>query len=336
MMDLELGQAVVVDWTAEQYFADRTALTRSALWLLADNPAEFERYWELGESRQHTSSVSKDFGTHGHLAILEPFEWERRLGLPIPPKPAKGKHPPAKLIELAEKCGISRCELLKMIPSTMDAWKAAVAVRAQMLAAIPDRIDIGLFDYLRLLCVRRSVWLHPQASTILRAPGPIAPDGEPLTGIEQTILWREPTSGLLVKVRVDKLSEVSREAAADVDDLEHGIAIGDIKTTKAKGRRAPWIFMKSAKDYGYHVQDALYRDAVLAAFPDADVNFYFTTICSDGDFETATWRLPVAAVEQGREFYQRGLAEICERRETYDWRHGYTRGVPTIPWNYRQ
>jgi hypothetical protein len=332
--DIELGQAVAVDWTAAQYFADRTALTRSALWLLADNPAAFERHWEGGEQQPTEPSISMDFGTHSHLAILEPDEWERRLGLPVPPKPVKDKRL-AKLRDLAAKCEVSEHELLKMIPANNDAHASAVAMREKLTASISDRIDIALLDYLRLLCVLRSVWSHPQASTILRAPGPTLPTGEPVHGIEQTIIWREPTSGLLVKVRVDKLADISREAAADVDDLDSGICVGDIKTMRHKGRRAPWMLMRSAKDLGYHVQDALYRDAVQAAFPGETVNFYFIAICSEGDFETSTWRMPDVAVEQGREFYRQRLLEIDERRITYDWRHTYTRGVPTIPWSYR-
>jgi hypothetical protein len=332
--DIALGQAIIVDWTPAQYFADRTALTRSALWLLADNPAAFERHWEGGESQPDESSVSMDFGTHGHLAILEPDEWERRLGIPVPPKPVKGKQL-AKLLELAAKCDIPRDTLLEMVPANNEVHASQLAMREKLVASITDRINIGLLDYFRLLCVRRSVWSHPGASAILRSPGPILPTGEPVHGIEQTVIWREPTSGLLVKVRVDKLADITPEAAADVDELDAGIGVGDIKTMRHKGRRAPWMLMRSARDLGYHVQDALYRDAVQAAFPNDPVNFYFIAICNEGDFETSTWRMPEAAVEQGREFYQTKLLEICERRITYDWRHTYTRGVQTLPWSYR-
>jgi hypothetical protein len=335
LCDIEPGQAVAVDWTEQEYFSDRKALTRSALWLLADNPAQFERQWEAGEPRPDKSNISMEFGTAGHLAILEPAEWERRLGLPIPPKPLKGKQL-AELLELAAKCDIANDELLKMIPANTEAHASAVAMREKLLASIPDRIDIGLLDYLRLLCVHRSVWSHPQARTILRAPGPILPTGEPVHGIEQTIIWREPTSGLLVKVRVDKLADISTEAAADVVDLDAGIGVADLKTMRHKGRRVPWMLMKSARDLGYHVQDALYRDAVRALLPNEPVNFYFIAICSEGDFDTSTWRLPDEAVEQGREFYQQRLLEIRDRRFTYDWRHTYTRGVQTLPWSYRR
>lgn len=323
-LDIELGQAIAVDWTEAQYFADRTCLTRSSLALLAENPAEFERYWYQGIARPSDATDSKDFGTHGHVAILEPDAWERRLGLPIPPKPAKGKT--QKLVEIARQVGLPEADLLRMIPATTDAWKSATAMRDKLVATIPDRIDVTLFDYLRLTAIVRSVWSHPQASTILRAPGPV----------EQTIIWREPISGLVVKVRVDKLADISSEAAFDVGDIEAGIGIGDIKTTRAKGRRAPWLFAKSVRDYGYHVQNAMYRDAVQALYPGEPVEFYFIAICSEGDFDTSTWRLPDEAIEQGRDLYLQRLLEIRDRQFTYDWRHAYTRGVQTVPWSYRR
>ena len=320
---LELGQAIAVDWSESEYFSDRSCLTRSSLALLAENPAEFERYWYQGISRPSDATDSKDFGTHGHLAILEPDAWERRLGLPIPPKPAKGKN--QKLLEIASQVGLTEADLLRMIPATTEAWKSATAMRDKLVASIPDRIDVTLFDYLRIHCLVRSVWAHPQASTLLRAPGPV----------EQTIIWREPTSGLLVKVRADKLADISGEAALDVGDIEAGIGVADIKTTRAKGRRAPWLFARSVRDYGYHVQNAMYLDAVKALYPGEPVEFYFIAVCSDGDFETSTWRLPDEAIEQGREIYKKRLLEICEREFTYDWRHDYTRGVQTVPWSYR-
>jgi hypothetical protein len=324
VVDLALGQAVAVDWSAEQYFTDRTALTRSALCLLAENPAEFERYWDHGERRKFKGSVATDFGTSAHLALLEPPEWTRRLGLPLPPKPRKGG-PSDDLVAVAASCGVSRADLERMIPSTTEQWKTAIDARARLLAGMPERIDVSLHDYFRLLRVQRSVWAHPQASTLLHAPG----------NAEQTIVWREPTSGLLVKVRIDKLSEVSQEAADDVDGIAPGLAIVDLKTTRAKGRRAPWVFAKHARELGYHVQNALYLDATRAAFGDG-ARFYFVAVCNEGDFETSTWQLPDEAVEQGREIYQNLLLEVCERRETFDWRHGYTRGVTILPWSYRR
>lgn len=321
--DLALDQAIALDWRAEQYFTDRTALTRSALGLLAEDPAAFQRYWEMGEARAFKGSVSTEFGTHAHLAILEPAEWESRLGLPIAPKPRKGG-PSEDLVAVAASCGVGLADLEKMIPSSMAQWKIAVETRARGLAGIPARIDVSLHDYFRLLRVQRSVWAHPSASTLLRSHGVV----------EQTIVWREPTSGLLVKVRVDKLAHVADEDAADVDGIAPGLAIADLKTTRAHGRRAPWMFAKHARELGYHMQCALYSDAVRAAFG-VDAPFYFIAVHSEGDFETAVWQLPAGAVEQGRESYQNLLLEVCERRETFDWRHGYTRGVEILPWSYR-
>jgi len=317
---LELGEAMLVDWTAEQYFADTDALTRSSLSLCAAKPRTFWRRWEQGLRIDvpDDSSDAKDRGVYVHLAVLELPEWVRRVGIPEVPRPkgASGN---------ASKSTPEGRHARKLY----EQWREACEQREQLMAKIHDRIDVSLADFHRIRQMVASAWSHPEAAALLSAPG----------RNEQTVLWREPTSGLLVKCRLDRLVELDCEHVYGTD-LEPGLVVTDLKTA---GDPEPQGFMRSVFRYGYHVQDAMYSDAI-AALTGRDVGFYFVVIGSEGDdagyHETWVYKLPEHEIEQGRAEYRKRLAEIVDRRITDDWKKpGEGRGVVTLPtsrWSNRR
>lgn len=308
--EIQPGEAMLVDWTAEQYFADTSALTRSSLSLCAAKPRTFWRRWEKGlrVDVPDDSSDAKDRGTYVHLAVLELPQWVRRVGLPEVPRPKGASGNASKSTPEGRRAR-----------ELYDRWKAAVDQREKLMSTIPDRIDVSLAEFHRIQQMVASAWLHPEAAALLSAPG----------RNEQTVLWREPTTGLLVKCRLDRLVELGPEHAYGTD-LETGLVIADLKTSTDP---EPNGFGRSVLRYGYDVQDALYSDAVAALTGRAPV-FYFVVVGSDGDddgyHETAVYKLPPDAIERGREEYRKRLAEILERRADDNWKKPWERGVVTL------
>ena len=303
MPEIEPGEAVAVDWTAEEYFADTSALTRSSLALFAEDPEKFYRRWELGE-REDAEHESKALtrGTHSHLAILEPAEWNRRVGIPEVPRPPGATGNGRK--------GSPELESYKR-------WREAAELRDQLMAALPDRIDVSLADYARIQAIAQRVWTHHEAATLLSAPGTN----------EQTVLWREPTTGLLVKVRIDALRDLEPELVFGSKGLVPGPAILDLKTTR---NPEPWAFGRDIADHGYDDQAAIYSDAVEALIGQRPT-YYIVAVRNDGNHKTVVGRIPEAAIERSRERYKARLIELLERRFTGDWSLPYETGVIEFP-----
>lgn len=295
------GQAIAVSWTADEYFADRTAVTRSALKLLGrnGNPRLFHRRWILGEPEDANESKAKARGTNAHLWLLETEEWICRVGIPEVKRPdgADGKAKPGSTAR-----------------ALYDEWKRAVGIREEAMAKIPDRIDVTLDEFRSLQAMLQSVWANQAAATLLSAPG----------ASEQTIIWREPTTEQLVKVRLDRLVEI-RPAHVYGEDLglEVGVGVVDAKTTKD---HRPSGFGRDVEKYGYLTQAALYSDAVEALLGKRPT-WYFVAIKNESNWGTAVYKLDEEQIQRGRSDYRAKLLELARRRFTDDWLAECERGV---------
>lgn len=299
--ELQPGEAVAVDWTESDYFGDTSALTRSSLLLADKNPRAFCQRWILGQRIDvDEPSEAKSLGTWTHLALLEPPELLRRFGVPIIPRPKGAKKSAAK--------GSYERKLY-------DEWVRAVEQREAFMRQIPGRIDLGLDDIARVTAISQCVWTHPEAAALLRAPGKS----------EQTVLWREPTTGLLMKVRLDRLVELD---AGDIygTKLEEGPAVVDVKTTRDHTERA---FARSILNYGYLDQAAIYTDAAEALLG-ARPQFHFLAIRSESNYGVADYRLNERQLARGRTSYLAKLRDLKKRMETNDWLAECERGVRSI------
>jgi hypothetical protein len=301
-LELDVGEAMAVDWTEREYFTDRTALSRSDLTRLAECPSDFEHSFERGlPFPSRDGSAAKHLGTSAHLAILQPEEWKRRAGIPKIPRP---KH-------------------CKRGTTVHAAWTAAVERREELMATIPDPLHLTVEEYAKTSQIATAVWSHGDAAVLLGAPGPV----------EQTVLWREPTSGLLVKVRVDKLSELE-PAMVYGTSLEPGLAVADLKTSKSLSARS---FARSVRDYGYDLQSSLYRDAVRA-WRGVDPASYWIAVANTptraGRHLVRVFARSDESHLAGRARYQHLLAEVKRRREHNNWRFDWETGVSLLPeWN---
>ena len=149
-------------------------------------------YVTQSRTRPNPDSKAMQLGTYVHLAVLEPEEWWRRLAPiePIKPDGARKARPGTK----ARK--------------DWDLWRAAVDARASVLAKNPDAIDATPATRRKVEAMAAKIKAHPFAAPLLDLDGPN----------EQTIVWREPSTGVLIRVRPDKMGWLDDGAIA-VPDL---------------------------------------------------------------------------------------------------------------------
>jgi hypothetical protein len=298
--DLKPGEAVAVDWTEQDYFADRTCLTRSSLMYMGRDPGGFHRYWHLGEPWDGGSSDAMALGTNAHLAVLQPQEWARRTGIPKIPRP-DGARKSAKA-RTRERC-------------LWEDWQKAVQRREELMRQIPDRVDVSLAEYGQVQQLAAAIWSHDEAAVLLSAPG--TP--------EHTLIWREPRHGLLIKCRLDRYTELELVHTYGTK-LDPGPAVVDIKTSRDLRPRPFW---RSVVQHGYDIQDALYSDAA-AALLGQQPNYYIVAAQTDPIRRRAVFRLGADELSQGRARYLELLDEYVRRRDEDDWLSPWERGVYTL------
>lgn len=300
---LRAGEARLVDWTEAEYFADRSALTRSVLGLLPDDPLKVGA-WLRGETDNHATD-EMSLGTKLHAAILEPDRFLARL-LPTPTRPdgADAKAAAGSPGRIA-----------------FEAWERACRVHKETLRLHPGAIVISECEMKRIMGMIDAIRRHEVAAAILGAAGGLA---------EQTILWREPSTGLLVKVRVDWMATLT---AADVfgTRMQPGLYVNDPKTT-ADDR--PYPFVRSCKRFNYLTQAAMYLDAVEAAAGQS-ATWAWTTVtsdpCLDGKHGVSVYFLSDEQRERGRALYQAQARDALDRITRDDWTPAHRRGFSFLP-----
>jgi len=296
------GQAVAVNWSEQQYFADRQALTRSALGLLPFKPMQFGA-WVRNELVEREATDDMRFGTLLHAALLEPERFSKTW-LPKPTKPAHaragaGAGTPTRL--------------------AFEAWKLAEAAHEITVQKYPNALAATANDIARINGIRDAVRRHDVASVLLSTPG--------LS--EQTIVWREPMTELLVKVRVDWLTRISAVDAFGTD-LEPGLYDVDLKSTAMD---SPGLLAQSVRKFGYLPQAALYSDATEALFGEP-VMWMWVAVTGEPDFDgkhgASVYALTPEQRERGREIYKAQLFEALDRLSRNDWSPAHRRGVQTL------
>ena len=143
---------------------------------------------------------------------------------------------------------------------------------------------------------------------------------------EQTILWREPETELLCRVRLDSLRE-----------LGEARVIVDLKSTRAA---EPDAFGRSIEKFGYDFQAAFYTDAAQAYFPDREI-IYAIIAAETGDIcKVSAAPLATRAIDDGRQMYRAALTDLVERRKTNNWRDSWEKARDIVfdkpDWAYRK
>lgn len=125
---------------------------------------------------------------------------------------------------------------------------------------------------------------------------------------ELPLRWEDPATGLPCKVMLDKYFETRDGAAVRVLDL------------KSSNDPSEAGFAKAAANYGYHRQDAMYRDAAQRFAGGRPVRFVFLVVRNEPPFECAVYDLDDDAVAAGRRQIRGALDRLAKHLESGDWR----------------
>ena len=147
---------------------------------------------------------------------------------------------------------------------------------------------------------------------------------------ERTILWRPLGQDVEVGGQVvhgDLVVRVRPDLLVAIDDDQPLGIVADLKTTASV---KPREFARSVAKYRYHLQAALYRDAVAALFEHDNVKFIFIAVAATEPHEVACYDLDEDALELGRNQYRRALVELVRRRHTGDWSAPWHKSIHTL------
>lgn len=125
---------------------------------------------------------------------------------------------------------------------------------------------------------------------------------------ELPLRWTDPETSLPCKCMLDRYFETRDRAAVRVLDLKSTVDPN------------PAEFAKSAAKYGYHRQDAMYRDATRQFAGGRPVSFLFLVVRSAPPFEVAVIDLDDQAVAAGRRQVRAALRQLADHHASGDWR----------------
>lgn len=141
-----------------------------------------------------------------------------------------------------------------------------------------------------------SVRRHPVAAKLFAAKG-IA---------EQAIRWTDPATSLNLKIRPDWVINSPK--------LEYVICV-DLKTAEDP---RPEAFSKAVANYGYHRQDAMYRDG-LRTIHEKTIQFLFVVVGKSAPHDVFAYQMATLDVMLGQEQKTEALIRLAVCRESGDW-----------------
>lgn len=182
-------------------------------------------------------------------------------------------------------------------------WRTKAARQARDDAHWAGHVPILMADWRVVEAMAAAVRAHSLARVLF--------DWGPGAVIEQTLVWRDEHTGVMRRAMLD---------------CRQGRVIVDYKTAASA---SPAAFARSAATYGYHQQDAYYRDGVTALNLGEDPAFVFVVQEKDPPYLVATYDLDDEALRIGRERNRRALERYRDCTESGLW-PGYSADIETI------
>jgi len=170
-----------------------------------------------------------------------------------------------------------------------DAWTTSAARAAKAVARAAGKIPLLRRDYERVIGMADAIRRHPMASALLNPEFGHA---------EQSLFWRDPESGVLLRCRLDVLR----------DKVDGRLYIPDYKTCDSAH---PDTFARSAANFGYHMQDAFYGDGARALGYE-DPAFVFVAQEKEPPYLVSVVELDSEARRAGRGRYRRAITVYQE------------------------
>jgi hypothetical protein len=189
-------------------------------------------------------------------------------------------------------------------------WRTKAAQQARDEARGAGYVPILMADWHRVEAMSNAIREHPLARVLFAD----------VTAHEQVLVWRDEETGVMRRAMLD---------------CRRGRVVVDYKTSTCA---APDAFAKSVAAYGYHQQDAYYRDGVTALGLDDDPAFLFVVQEKDPPYLVAVYDLDDEALRIGRERNRLALQRYRDCVESGLW-PGYSADIETIAlprWAERQ
>ncbi|HML52392.1 MAG TPA: PD-(D/E)XK nuclease-like domain-containing protein [Propionicimonas sp.] len=162
-------------------------------------------------------------------------------------------------------------------------------------------------DWFPVERMAEAILAHPTAKALLGQPG--IP--------EASVFAKDPITEEWVRARPDFLPP--RWGATTT--------VVDIKTTAKTADRGR--FGRTVAAYGYHQQAAWYCDAITAARGDDEAEMVFVVVEAREPWLVGLYRLPIVAIERGRELNRAALDTWHQCRQTGLW-PGYGDEIQTV------
>lgn len=180
-----------------------------------------------------------------------------------------------------------------------DAWNTTAARDAVRAAEAAGQTPVKPREKAMLDEMVAALRSHPTAGPLLARPG----------RSEQSYVGRDPETGVMCRVRIDRLP--------DVEPGQRVIAV-DYKTTSDA---SPAAFMSSIAKFGYHVQGAWYSDVLrwLGIAAADDVQFVFVAQEKTPPYLVSVGWLDAEALEWGRVLARKARDIYAACTESGEW-----------------
>ena len=173
-------------------------------------------------------------------------------------------------------------------------WRTKAAKDERDAARAEGFLPLLTAEHEQVLAMAAALRAHPVASALFNPER-----GKP----EQSLFWQDAPTGVWRRARLDWLPDVS---------ARERLIVADYKTSASA---SPAAFARSVANYGYHQQDAWYRDAVRAVGLSADPAFLFVVQEKEPPYLVTVAELDTPSVQAGRELNRQAieLYRACSR-----------------------
>lgn len=273
--EVPVGEGWHPDASMEEYLG-WPILSNSLAFLVTHHGDRTPRYlrWAMLHPPEKSGggSDAAQLGTLAHSILLEPETLEAEYVVEPEPDPnvyTKADGSPAKNVRVT------------------GAW-------IDMIEALEKtgKIIVKREQYENAIQMRDSVMAHPKARGIIEADGLV----------EASAVVRDPATGLLLKIRVDKAIP----------------ALGWNVNVKSAYNANRETFMRSAYNFGYYIGAAFYERALRALGFDHRRSV-FLVIESGGSNDVAVWEADAGFMDAGHQVLDRVLPMVAECVEKDDW-----------------